>query len=202
MENLHLSKEPYTILFFGRSGSGKGTQSKLLKKMLEDHSRTVNYLETGKHFRGILNNDTFTSRKIKQVTQQGGLLPVFLPMAIMANYFMNNLHTHEDLITDGVCRRPEESLPLDQCLKFYERKNIHVIYINVARDWAEEKLEARGRVDDTPASNRRRQEWFDWQVIPALSYFHEHDGYKFHDINGEQSVKEVFSDIVHALNIL
>ena len=104
------TKEPYTILFFGRSGAGKGTQSDAVISYLEKTEKPVKYFETGTKFRELLQKGGYTANKIKEILNSGGLLPGFLPITIWTQFFLDNIETGEEhLVLDGFCRRPEET---------------------------------------------------------------------------------------------
>lgn len=188
-----------TYIFFGRSGAGKGTQAQLLKEQLEKQGRTVKYIETGAAFRTFIESDSFAAKKAKEQMARGDLLPEFLPIWMWSDFLVKEVTGAEDLILDGVARRPHEAPILDSALRFLGREDMHVIYVNVSEEWATERLMGRGRADDHIDEIKKRLSWFDWNVIPAMAYFHELPLYKFHDINGEQTIEEVHEEISKAI---
>lgn len=85
-------------------------------------------------------------------------------------------------------------------MKFYNRQNIHVVYINVSREWAIERLQGRGRFDDTDKTKvEKRLNWFDKDVAPAIEFFRNSPDVHFLDINGERSIEEIHTDIMSGL---
>jgi len=191
---------PQTFIFFGKSGSGKGTQVKLLGEYLEKTSNAKPLLiETGQGFRDFINSNSYTATLTKNVLDNGGLLPVFLPVWLWTDSFIKQYDGTQHLLLDGVCRRPAEAPVLDSALKFYNQKNPIVIYINVSDSWSFERMKERGRKDDTDEYIKSRLSWFDWHVVPAMSYFHEHPDYTFIEVNGEQSVESVHQEIISRL---
>lgn len=188
-----------TYIFFGRSGAGKGTQAQLLKEQLEKQGRTVKYIETGAAFRTFIESDSFAAKKAKEQMAKGELLPEFLPIWMWADFLIKNVSGDEDLILDGLARRPHEAPILDSALRFFGRTNVHIIYVNVSIDWATERLMARGRADDHIDEIKKRLTWFDWNVVPSMAYFHELPQYKFHDINGEQTIEAVHTEITKSI---
>jgi adenylate kinase len=191
---------PQTFIFFGKSGSGKGTQAKLLAKYLETaKGRQPMYIETGQGFREFIKSESHTADLTKKVLSEGGLLPVFMPVWLWTDILVKNYDGTQDLILDGLCRRPAEAPVLDSALKFYNQKNPIVVYINVSDKWALDRMKERGRKDDTEEYIKSRLKWFEWNVVPAMAYFHEHPDYTFIEINGEQSVEDVHGQIISKL---
>jgi len=187
-----------TFIFYGRSGSGKGTQAELLKKYLEKHDpgREVFYLQTGKEFRKFAQGDTHTHKLVKEVLDRGGLLPAFLPIWVWTGLFINSFRGVEHLIFDGLGRRVAEAPVLDGALKFYKREKPDVILLNVSREWATQCLKKRGRHDDTDEEIKKRLNWFDAYVAPTIKFFMNNPDYRFRDINGEQTIEKVHQDII------
>jgi len=192
---------PQTLIFFGRSGCGKGTQAELLVKYFhrQDKENRVVYIETGKKFRDFMQEASYTARLTKKIMDAGGLLPEFLPIWIWTDHMIKNLSGHEHLILDGLSRRPHEAPILDSALRFYERKKPLVIHIDVSREWSKERLLARGRTDDNKRDIDERLAWYDTNVMPTIGYFRSNPFYKVADINGEQSIEKVHEDILRRL---
>jgi len=188
---------PQAFIFFGSSGSGKGTQAKLLLEYLEKKNRKTIYIETGKKVREFIASDTsYTSTLTKNVIDHGGLLPVFVPIWLWAGVLNKDFTGKEDLILDGVCRRVPEAPVLDSVMKFYKIQKPIVIELNVSDKWAAERLKSRGRKDDVDQYVKSRLDWFKKDVVPAIDYFRNNPDYIFLDINGERSIEEVHNEII------
>lgn len=193
---------PQTIIFFGPSGSGKGTQANLLiEKLKEKDKRDVLYLETGQRFRDFATEASLTAKKVKDIMQNGGLLPEFLPIWIWTEYMIRHVSGDEHMILDGLSRRPHEAPILDSAMKFYGREKPIVVSIEVSRDWSKERLLGRKRGDDNVQDIERRIDWYYQNVIPAIEFFKKNSYYDFHSINGERSVEEVHRDILKAVGL-
>jgi adenylate kinase len=188
---------PQTFLFFGRSGSGKGTQAKLLIEYLKkvDSNRQVEYIETGSKLREFSNEVGLTAQMTSEVMKVGGLLPSFIPIWIWTNYFVRYMDGSEHLILDGLSRRAYEAPILDDALKFYKREKPFVLLIDVSREWAKEHLLGRGRSDDTHKDIDARLDWYDTNVLPTIEYFKNNDYYRTIVINGEQGIEDVHKEI-------
>lgn len=195
--------KPQTILFFGRSGCGKGTQVEFLIKYLKENDpqkRKVIYVETGNLAREFSKTDSYTAKLNKETIDNGGLLPEFIPIWLWGTALVNNVTGDEHLIMEGLARRLPEAPVLKTALEFYKKTDFKVIHINVSREWAMERLLARGRNDDSLAGANKRQDWFDKHVIPAIKYFKNCSDVTSIEINGEQSKEKVHEDIVRAIS--
>lgn len=195
-------EKPETFIFFGPSGSGKGTQAKLLKEYIEksgDQDKVL-YVETGEQFRDFVSKQTsYTQELTKEIMETGGLMPEFMPIWIWAQFLIDNYSGTEHLILDGLSRRAHEAPVLDGAMKFYKRENPYVIEIDVSRDWALERLMGRGRHDDDPVKITKRLDWYWESVVPAVEYFKVREGYRYIKINGEQPIEKVHQDIIDAI---
>lgn len=197
---MNTTHEPLTIIFFGRSGSGKGTQASLLIEKLKQEGRNTLYIETGKEFRSFIEESNLTAKITKEVVNRGDFMPEFMPIWLWCDQLVRKFDGTQDLVLDGMARRPHEAPILDSALKFYGRTQVHVIHMNVSRQWSTERLLSRGRNDDEEEKIKRRLDAYDRDVLPVLEYFKERKGYQFHDINGERSIEEIHADIMSAVH--
>ena len=194
-------QRPYTFIFAGRSGCGKGTQLKLLKKYLSevDTNRPQFDFATGDGFRRLFESQTLTGNLAKEITHQGKLQPLFLTVWLWANEFVNNLTPEQHLFIDGYPRVIAESEALDSALKFYGREKPIVINFTVSRESSKARMLSRGRSDDTPEVIEERLNWYDEKVTPAIDFFRDNPNYIFLDIDGEQSIETIHADIINRL---
>ena len=187
-----------TCIFIGRSGCGKGTQAELLIKYFKEKSdNPVFYLESGQKFREFISSSSYTASLSNEIMKDGKLQPAFLAIHLWAHLMIEQMDEKKHLVIDGTPRKLEEAKILDEAFKFYKRNTPTIIYVNVSRKWSIERLEARGRADDKSLEEiNKRLDWFDNDVMPAVEYYRNNPDYKFCDINGEQTVEEVFKDIL------
>lgn len=194
-----------TYIFIGRSGCGKGTQVELLiehlkQKGIINEQNPLLYLETGDKFRDLIKGTGHTSRLSRVIMESSARQPDFLAVWIWSHILVENIMGEEHLILDGTPRSLIESQVLDTAMKFYDRKNVNVIYLDISREEAKKRLEERGRMDDKKAGDiDTRLDWFDKDVLPAVEFFKEHPEYNFIQINGEQAREKIHKDIVAAL---
>lgn len=131
-----------TFIFIGRSGSGKGTQIDLLsKKLKEDNPEIgINYISTGKILRKFWEEDSFSNKLSKEILNKGDLQPEFLVIYLWGKDLIEDMKGNEHLILDGTPRRLNEAEVLDSAIKFYQRENPTVVYLNVSREWEQRNL--------------------------------------------------------------
>jgi len=191
---------PQTIILIGRSGCGKGTQAKLLRGRLDRidlEKQPILYVETGQYFREFIREGSFSSILSKETNERGGRQPNFLACWMWSKVLIEELTEGMHVIFDGAPRARAEAEILTTALRFYKRESPVVVHINVSREWSEEKLLKRGRSDDLDIEKiGRRLDWFDKDVVPAINYFKSDPFYKFIEVDGEQSIEKVHSDIV------
>lgn len=191
----------YTFCLFGRSGAGKGVQSKMLLTYLENLNPDNNaiYVETGQLFRDFVKNNqaNYSSGKVREViVGKGGLLPAFLPVWMWANHLIKNFSGKEHLVLDGLARRVSEAPILEEALLFYGRFKPFIVDIEISDEFVMNRLLKRDRVDDTEEKIRERLEWYDKNVVPSINYFRNSDKVNFIVVNGEQTPEEVHTDII------
>ena len=190
-------------IFYGKAGSGKGTQALELKKYLEQEGKKVLYVETGNLFREfVADKDTFAARRTKGVIENGGLMPAFFPVYLWANQLIQNFDGTEEVILDGVARRLEEAPMIDSALDFFQIENRFVFHIHITDESAIARLQSRnqGRADDASIEKiRERLALYQENTMPILDYFKSNQDYKSVEIDGEPSVEEVFKQVKTAV---
>jgi adenylate kinase len=185
------------FIFFGASGSGKGTQAKLLKKYLEESdSRKITYIETGSRFRKLIDRQGYLAGKIAETVNSGGLLPVFLSAWNWTDVLFDELTEDAHIILDGSPRRQLELPVLESALDFMNYDEVHIISLDVPREILVERLINRDRKDDDTEQINRRLDWFMGEVQPMLDYYSENPRYKFHDIDGSKTVEQIQEEIL------
>ena len=192
--------QPQTFAFFGIVGSGNGTQIKLLMDFLKgkDGKECV-YAYPGNEYRKIIESGSYTGDLMKDSVSRGELQPGFFSDAIVTNILISALSRDKHLITDGYPRAVDQSLSFERMMKFYNRENVKIIYIEVGKEEAMKRNLLRGRHDDTEEGLAKRFEEYVNNVVPAMNYFKDKENYTIYTINGEQTVPNVHKDIIKAL---
>jgi adenylate kinase len=194
---------PKAFIFFGPSGSGKGTQAKLLSEYLNktDPAREVIYIETGGQAREFIKGDGFANKQAKEILANGGLFPEFLPIWLWADMLIKRYTGNEHLICDGLSRRLAEAPVLEGALKFFKFEKPYIVVMNVSREWTTARLLERGRNDDTVANINRRLDWYYENVVPAIDHFRKSDSCIVLDLNGEQPIETVHAELVSRITV-
>ena len=197
-----MEKKFYIII--GRSGCGKGTQSELLKDVLEKNgAEKVLHITTGGGFRKFAETGSYSSKLSKDVTNSGGLSPEFLAVWNWSNIFVENLTGGETIILDGAPRRLMEVEPLHSAIHFYGyAAHATVIYLDVSENFALSRLTERNREDDKLIENtKRKMVWFEEDILPIIDNYSHDPRYTFIHIKGEQLVEDVHKDILEKLKL-
>jgi adenylate kinase family enzyme len=195
--------QEYTIIFIGKSGAGKGTQIKsLLEYLSSKNESSVACLEAGQTLRDFISSDTYTSRLAQSNNTKGRLQPAFLAIWAWVDKMVHSFSGQKILCVDGAPRKLNEAYILDEMFDFYNRHNRIIVHINVNDEWAKDRLKDRARNDDTDIESvDSRLEWFNENSKGILSFFEESGKYKIFTIHGEQTIEQVHTDIINALQI-
>lgn len=193
---------PITIVFFGISGSGKGTQAELLEKYLKEHdTRGVIRPEMGNLLRTFMQSGTSLAQKTGEIVSTGGLVPSFMPIFMLTGMLNQSFDGSQNLLLDGTCRRPDQSRAVDDMMKLWGRTNLHVISLDLSAEEAKKRLIARGRADDAKdEAVASRFAWYQEHVIPAMDEL-EKLGWQIHHIDGSPDIDTIHKTILSALKI-
>ena len=176
------------IVLIGIQGSGKSTQGNLLSEKLG-----VPYLSTGHIFRELAKEKTPLGRYIKETMNCGYLFPDDKTLEIVNDY-LSRPEYQKGYILDGFPRT------IEQAEKFKNGISA-VFYFKVSDEEALRRLSLRDddREDAATAAIQRRIKIFHKFTEPVIEYYNSQG--KLHEVNGEDSIDEVQSQISHILNI-
>lgn len=178
------------IVFFGISGSGKGTQAELLAKKLG-----CPIVTTGDILRRNGDNP-----QIKAATDAGQLVPDDITLGLLDAELARIEADKKEFILDGSPRSVRQSQWLDEKIKSGQAKLTALVNFKLTSEEALKRLKLRARHDDTDQSINQRFNFYLTSVIPALEYLKK-QGYKLVDIDGNQPVEKVAEDIAKALGV-
>lgn len=219
-------KKPLVIILLGPQGSGKGTQAEFLKKKFKleyvGSGDLVRKRQKGKDFTGkkLLEVSAKKGKIIPTFLMSKLWADKFeeLKQKPKLNGF----------ILDGSPRKLIEATLVDEALDWYEwQKNVKIILVNISekesiwrltkrricKDCGKiipyvgefrklEKCDKCGgkfftRTDDAIGGVKERLRWFKTDVVPVINGYKKQG--RLIEINGEQSIKDVFKDILKAL---
>lgn len=195
--------KPYTFVFFGIVGSGKGTQVEILQKYLKEKDNKIEfvYASPGILYREIIKNQSFTGKIVQETYDKGFLQPDFLTDGFFTQILSSNMTEDSILIADGYPRTIVQSKTFENAMNFYKRGDVKVVYIEVGKEEAIKRMKLRNRRDDTDEGIAKRFDEYVENVIPSMNYFEGKEGYTLYKINGEQSIEDVHKEIIEKLKI-
>ncbi len=218
-------KNKLVIILLGPPGSGKGTQAKLLaKKFKLEYLGSGNILRqrrkkgnfTGKRLKEVMRRGELVpsfviSRLLTDKLEE-----------------LKNRPRLNGFILDGWTRILVEAELIDESLDWYEwQKNVKIILINISDKESFDRLTKRknckdcgrfipwigefkklkrcdkcgglliSRADDKPKAIKKRLEEFKEETKPVIDYYKKQG--RLIKINGEQSIENVFKDILKTL---
>ena len=185
----------------GPQGSGKGTQAELLHNILVDRGEPLFHFEAGMAFRSFMEGDGYTQRKVSEKVANGKKPEAFLPVFLWSKEFIEKFSGKEHIIIDGSPRALCEAEVLNTAMTFYGRLDPVVLILGLSEDKAIERLEKRGRDDDTREAIKERLRWYKEEVAPIADYYRKNTDYRVVDINGDQSIESVHKDIINSLGL-
>jgi len=212
------------FVLMGRSGSGKGTQAKLLMEKFGN----LFYISTGDLFRDLASQETDVGQRIKKIIETGGLPYDDLATTLWMREIAYKVKEDQGIMADGFPRRLNEAENLYQFLEFLGRENnTFYLLIDISKEEAFNRLtkrrickkcgrlipwvgefrklevcdkcggELETRPDDTDEAINNRMDYFEERVVPAIKFFEEKG--KLIKINGEQSIEDVFEEILEKI---
>ncbi len=194
--------EQLTVIFLGPQGSGKGTQVQLLKDYINSKdSAAVLYFTAGTALRAFAAGEGYTQERIRPLIAAGKLIPTFITTSLFTTRLINGLHGGEHIILDGFPRTVDQTADLETAMQFYDRTRVVVLHITLSDEVARQRLAGRGREDDTQEGIEERLRWSHEEAAAVNEWFKQHPRYQFVDINGDQTIEEVHTEIMRALNV-
>lgn len=197
-------QNPYTIIFIGPQGSGKGTQIDKLDALLQakDPSRRVIDIQTGRRFRALAaREEGFTEKRVGDTLNSGVLQPLFLSVVLWGDAMREHMDQERHVLIDGFPRTTAEAKVLETAFSFYGRDHVSVINLETPEPIVRARMQSRAREDDTPASIEARLKWYREETIPVVAFYRKRPNTDVFDIDGTQSIEEVHASIARALGL-
>lgn len=195
---------PYTIIFIGPQGSGKGTQIERLDAAVRaaDPTQRVVTLQTGRLFRGLAQKQvSYTERYVSGTIDTGILQPNFLTVVLWGEVMMSQLDPLSHLLIDGVPRTLAQAHVLDEALRFYKREKVTLINLTAPDEVAKARMQGRARPDDTPAAIAERLATYHKETIPVLDFYRLRPDTTVLDIDATASIEAIHDEIVSGIGL-
>lgn len=207
------------LIIFGAQGSGKGTQAELISR-----AGGLVYISTGDIFRQEIENQTKLGKKINSLMKKGALVPDRLTNQIIKERLSQKDCQKKGFVLDGYPRNQNQLNFLDSIIEISD-----VIVIKISDQEAIKRLAGRLacicglsyhqkhnppkvkgvcdkcgsklfiRDDDKPEAIKKRLVIYHQQTKPLFESYKKRGILR--EINGEQSIKKVFEEIVRVLGL-
>ena len=180
------------IVIFGAPGSGKGTQSELLKKKYG-----FQHISTGELLRKEIKDKTEIGKTANLFIAKGQLIPDDLIVNLLSNLYDTLMEEREGIIFDGFPRTIVQAESLKKLLQDRGAGNVAVIDLSVPEDDLIRRRINRGkesgRSDDNEEVIRRRLEVYRLQTLPLIDWYKAEKAY--HYVDGIGEIDRIFNDI-------
>lgn len=180
------------ILFFGAPGAGKGTQS---KKMIENYNLV--HFSTGDMLRAEIEANTRLGQRAKMYMGEGGLVPDEIILGLISKRLETNKGA-QGFVFDGFPRTVEQAQGLFNLMQKKHMTIAAMFDLKVGTDELKRRLIERGktgsRTDDTPEIIDNRIRVYRDKTANVVDFYK--DQKKYHRIDGEGTIEEVFERIV------
>ncbi|HMO77852.1 MAG TPA: nucleoside monophosphate kinase [Candidatus Paceibacterota bacterium] len=196
--------QPYTVIFIGPQGSGKGTQISKLDSALsaKDPLRQVVDIQTGRRFRALAaQSEGYTEEHVNETLDSGILQPLFLSVHLWGDAMRTHVDEDCHLLIDGFPRIVAEATVLESALNFYQRRQVSIINLVTPEEVVRARMMSRARGDDTPASIEARLTWYREETLPVIQYYKQRPDTAVFDIDGTDTIDGVHAQIISALKL-
>jgi adenylate kinase len=214
------SKKPINFILIGPPGCGKGTQAKLLADKFN-----LEYIGSGDVLRKHIKINDFTGKKLANIMNNGGLVPSFVIIKVFGDEIERiKKQRVKGFVLDGWTRIIYEAILIDEALDWYELKNTKIVLIKISAKESFNRLTKRRqcknckklipwigdykkikkcdvcggelitRIDDNINSIKKRLEEYKNKTQKSINYYRKQK--RLIEINGEQSIENVFKDIL------
>jgi len=212
----------YNIIILGPQGSGKGTQAKLIAKKFN-----LEYFEAGRVLREVAQTNTVLGKRIAKLINRGFLAKTADLMKILSQK-IKTIPKNKKIIFDGIPRNLAQAKLFETIINRQGRQVDKVFSLWISRKETIIRLSKRricrrcGRIfilgknintktkkcpfcggkiyqrqDDQPEFINRRLRIYYQETLPVIRYYYLKN--KCIEINGQQSIKKVFQDILEYL---
>ena len=184
------------IIIFGAPGSGKGTQSNLLK-----NNYSLAHISTGDVLRQEIKNETELGKIAKGYIDKGQLLPDDL-ISDMLDKVLNTLKDSKGVIFDGFPRTIPQAEALEKILHKRGMDVSILLDLQVEKEELVKRLLERGRIsgrsDDNEETIQSRLKVYHSQTAPLAEHYKRKG--KHVAIKGNGTIEDIFNKIKDAIH--
>ncbi len=195
---------PYTIIFIGPQGSGKGTQIEKLDAVVRntDPAGRVVTIQTGRLFRGLAHKQiSYTERHISETIDTGILQPHFLTVVLWGEVMADQLDPHSHLLIDGFPRTLSQAEMLEDAFQFYGRDKVTVINLTAPDEIVRARMQGRARPDDTPVAIAERLRLYHEETVPVLDFYRARASTTIVDIDATDTIEGIHKAILAGVGL-
>ncbi len=203
------------IILFGKQGSGKGTQGKILAERYG-----LRVFDMGSELRHMIESATPLGEKIKEIVESGNLVDDNSIMDIVEN-FLKSLTAKQSVLFDGIPRTITQAERLLVLLKAHERDSFALL-VKISEEEAVKRLTQRRvcsgckeiypafykgdecakcggvlvtRKDDSNLDSiMQRLKNYEKETKPVIDHFYSID--RLIQVDGEQSIPDVTEEMI------
>ncbi|MCX6754640.1 MAG: nucleoside monophosphate kinase [Candidatus Nomurabacteria bacterium] len=192
-----------TLIFVGRSGSGKGTQIELLKNLFASkyEGTEIKLIAMGDIFRAFFKESGYVQDIARDISmKQGKFQPDFITDALFVRNTINILDENSILFFDGYPRNINQLEIMRELLNYVNRGKPIVLNIEVSRESVKTRMLSRGRGDDNDSAINSRLDEYDKYILPMLEVLKTDSSFDYIEIKGEGKIEEIHADIINKIN--
>lgn len=186
-----------SILFMGPTGSGKGTQAKLLADQTG-----FKIFSSGDRFRELRKREDDLGVRVRDWYDQGLLMPAWFATFVFQETLLY-APADQGLIFEGTARTIAEAKQFEEVSSWLGREYVAIcLEIDEAESMTRQikRAQTEHRPDsDTPEKIRVRFAEFDKHTAPAIEYFRSIG--KLIDVNGQQTIEQVYAEMAGKLGL-
>lgn len=172
------------VVILGPPGSGKGTEAKLVSKILK-----LKYISSSGALREEIKKGTNVGKNIKVLMDRGELVDSEVIDKIIKNFIPKN-----NYIIDGYPRKISEAVYLDN----FNKPNI-ILFLDVPFSVLKKRILNRAKIenrsDDTLEVIKHRYSVYKKETEPLLKYYKD----RIIKIDGNRSIEVIKKDIIKRL---
>ena len=186
------------IIIFGAPGSGKGTQSTLIKEKYE-----LLHLSTGDLLREEIASKTDLGRVASDYISKGQLVPddLIIDMLDKAIEEKTGAGAYKGIILDGFPRTVAQAEALEELITKRNKEISVLLDLTVEEEELIDRLIKRGqtsgRSDDNLETIQKRLEVYHTQTKPVNDYYKKQNKHTI--VDGSGSIDEIFERICNSI---